>query len=248
MRPRRRADVTPIVNEERPLHDTTGARDTNNEQRREKDRWPRGTGQFGRVGAQLVGKQGQGMAVAFDALAGHRGKTGLAHEGDLAKVLARGHVGDVDLHARKAHGLERVKDGDARVRVGRRVHDDAVVDAQGLLDGVDDGALVIGLEVVARLKPQLTAGRLDEGAQGGVVLAAVDGGLANAEHVDVGTVDNECFHEKLLVYGARCASQACRCDARCQAESRRRARPRCRPTHGTGRLARHAGARGLWPG
>ena len=30
--------MAPIVNEERPLHDTTGARDTNNEQRREKGR------------------------------------------------------------------------------------------------------------------------------------------------------------------------------------------------------------------
>ena len=45
--------------------------------------------------------------------------------------------------ARDAHGFEGVENGDARVRVGRRVDYDAVVDAIGFLDCIHDGALVL---------------------------------------------------------------------------------------------------------
>ena len=50
------------------------------------------------------------------------------------------------LDGRDGDGLEGVEDRDARVRVSCRVDDDAVDLAVGLLDLVDDAALVVGLE------------------------------------------------------------------------------------------------------
>ena len=52
----------------------------------------------------------------------------------------------MDLHSRDCDGFERVQDGHARMRVGGRVDDDAVDLAVGLLNLVDDVALVVGLE------------------------------------------------------------------------------------------------------
>lgn len=59
----------------------------------------------------------------------------------------------MDLDGRDGDGLECVEDRDARVRVGRRVDDDAVDLAVGLLDLVDDAALVVGLEDLNLVKP-----------------------------------------------------------------------------------------------
>ena len=50
------------------------------------------------------------------------------------------------LDGRDGNGLEGVEDRHARMRVGSRVDDDAVDLAVGLLDLVDDVALVVGLE------------------------------------------------------------------------------------------------------
>lgn len=52
----------------------------------------------------------------------------------------------MDLHSRDGDGLEGIEDRDARVRVSGRVDDDAVDLAIGLLDLVDDAALVVRLE------------------------------------------------------------------------------------------------------
>ena len=50
------------------------------------------------------------------------------------------------LDGRDSDGLEGIEDRHARVRVGRRIDDDAVDLAVGLLDFVDDAALVVRLE------------------------------------------------------------------------------------------------------
>ena len=80
------------------------------------------------------------------------------------------------------------------MRIGRRVDDDTVDLAVGLLDLVDDAALVVGLEDLDLVKALRGARLLADLDQAVVVVAAVDARLANAKHVEVGAVDDECFH------------------------------------------------------
>lgn len=112
----------------------------------------------------------------------------------MAEVLARLDGADVDLNGGDGDGFERVQDGHARMCVGRRVDDNAVDLAVGLLDLVDDAALVVGLEDFDLVKTLCGTRLLANLDQAVVVIATVDARLANAEHVEVGTVDNECFH------------------------------------------------------
>ena len=134
------------------------------------------------------------MGVAPEAFAGDGGKacqTGVAY---LAEVLALLDGTDVDLHSGDGDGLEGVQDRHARVRVSCRVDDDAVDLAVCLLDLVDDAALVVGLEDLDLVEALRSAGLLADLDQTVVVVAAVDARLANAEHVEVGAVDDERFH------------------------------------------------------
>ena len=134
------------------------------------------------------------MRVALQTLAGDGGEAGQAGVAYLAEVLAGLDGADVDLDGRDGDGLEGIEDRDARVRVGRRVDDDAVDLAVGFLDLVDDAALVVGLEdldLVEDLRGSCLLADLDQAV---VVVATVDARLANAEHVEVGAVDDECFH------------------------------------------------------
>ena len=100
----------------------------------------------------------------------------------------------MDLDGRDGDGLEGVEDRDARMRIGGRVYDDAVDLAVGLLDLVDDAALVVRLEDLDLVEALCGARFLANLDQAVVVVAAVDARLANAEHVEVGAVDDECFH------------------------------------------------------
>lgn len=134
------------------------------------------------------------MGVALQALAGDGGEAGKARVAHLAEVFTGLDGADVDLHSRDGDGFERVQDRHARVRVSRRVDDDAVDLAVSLLDFVDDAALVVGLEDLDLVKALCGACLLADLDQAVVVVAAVDAWLANAEHVEVGAVDDECFH------------------------------------------------------
>lgn len=142
----------------------------------------------------MLFQQLQRVGIALQALAGdggEAGQTGVAH---LAEVLAGLDGADVDLDGGDGDGLEGVQDRHAGVRVGRRIDDDAVDLAVGLLDLVDDAALVVGLEdldLVEALRGTCLLADLDQAV---VVVAAVDAWLANAEHVEVGAVNDECFH------------------------------------------------------
>ena len=100
----------------------------------------------------------------------------------------------MNLDGRDGDGFERVQDGHARMRVGGRVDDDAVDLAVGLLDLVDDAALVVRLEDLDLVEALCGARFLADLDQAAVVVAAIDARLANAEHVEVGSVDDECFH------------------------------------------------------
>ena len=86
------------------------------------------------------------MGVALEAFAGDGGEAGQAGVAYLAEVLAGLDSADVDLHSRDGDGFKGIQDGHAGVRVGSRVDDDAVDLAVGLLDLVDDAALVVRLE------------------------------------------------------------------------------------------------------
>lgn len=100
----------------------------------------------------------------------------------------------MDFDGRDGDGLEGIEDRHTRVRVGCRVDDDAVDLAIGLLDFVDDAALVVGLEDLDLVKALCCACLLADLDQAIVVVTAVDARLANTEHVEVGAVDDECFH------------------------------------------------------
>ena len=134
------------------------------------------------------------MGVALQALAGDGGKAGKAGVAYLAEVLAGLDGADVDLDGGDGDGLEGIQDRNARVRVSCRVDDDAVDLAVGLLDLVDDAALVVRLEDLDLVKSLRGAGLLADLDQAVVVVATVDARLANAEHVEIGSVDDESFH------------------------------------------------------
>ena len=142
----------------------------------------------------MLFQQLQRMGVALEAFAGDGGKAGQAGVAYVAEVLACLDGTDVDLDGGDGDGLEGVQDRHARVRVSRRVDDDAVDLAVGLLDLADDAALVVGLEDLDLVEALCGAGLLANLDQAVVVVAAVDARLANAEHVEVGAVDDECFH------------------------------------------------------
>lgn len=143
---------------------------------------------------ETLPQQLQSVSIALQALAGDGGEAGQAGVAHLAEVFAGLDGADVDLDGRDGDGFERVQDGYAGVRVSRRVDDDAVDLAVSLLDFVDDAALVVGLEDLDLVKALCGACLLADLDQAVVVVAAVDARLANAEHVEVGTVDDECFH------------------------------------------------------
>lgn len=142
----------------------------------------------------MLFQQLQRVGVALEALAGDGGEAGQAGVAHLAEVFAGLDGADVDLNGGDGDGLEGVQDGHARVRVGSRVDDDAVDLAVGLLDLVDDAALVVGLEDLDLVKALRGACLLANLDQAVVVVAAIDARLANAEHVEVWAVDDECFH------------------------------------------------------
>ena len=143
-------------------------------------------------------QQLQRVGVALEAFAGDGGEAGQAGVAYLAEVLAGLHGADVDLHCGDGDGLEGVEDRHARVRVGRRVDDDTVDLSVRLLDFIDDAAFVVGLEDLDLVKALRGSGLLADLDQAVVVVAAIDARLANAEHVEVGAVDDECFHDCFL--------------------------------------------------
>ena len=134
------------------------------------------------------------MGVALEAFAGDGGEACQARIAHLAEVLACFDGADVDLNGGDGDGLEGVEDRHARMRVGGRVDDDAVDLAISFLNLVDDAALVVGLEDLDLVKTLRGACLLADLDQTAVVIAAVDARLANTEHVEVGAVDDECFH------------------------------------------------------
>ena len=101
----------------------------------------------------------------------------------------------MDLHSGQRDSFERIHDADAGVRVGGWVDDDSVKLAKGLLNPVDNDALVVALADV-NSDIQLFSDLLDEGDQVRIGLSSVDVGFTDAQHIEVWTVD-----EKNLCHG-----------------------------------------------
>ena len=64
----------------------------------------------------------------------------------MPEALSLPDIREMHLHGRERNGLERVENGNARMRIRRRVNNDAVHPSESGLDGVYDRALVVGLE------------------------------------------------------------------------------------------------------
>ena len=112
----------------------------------------------------------------------------------LAERLALLHGGDVHLHGRNGHRFYRIKQGDARVRVRTGVDDDAVHTVEiRLLDAVHERALVVGL---VKRDQDLFFGAVGEDLlqQRVIGLCAVVRGLADAEKVEIRSVDDKQIH------------------------------------------------------
>ena len=103
---------------------------------------------------------------------------------DAPKRFPPGYVGNVYFDGGNAHGLDGIKQRDAGVSVGAGIDDDAVGIAIGLLDAVDQGALVVALEKIDRNAPCLGV-RGDFLQEVAVGLAAVDPRLADPKHIQV---------------------------------------------------------------
>ena len=111
------------------------------------------------------------------------------------------------LHGRERNGLERVENGNARMRIRRRVNNDAVHPSESGLDGVYNRALVVGLEKLA-LCAKLPAGLADICLERGKIPFAVKLRLAHAEKVQIGPVDDKELHRITLRISSTVSSSA----------------------------------------
>ena len=125
----------------------------------------------------------------------------------MPEALALLNIGEMHLHRRERHGLERVENGDARVRIRRGIDDDAVHPSESGLDGIDDRALVVGLEKLA-LRAILPAGLADIRLERGKVTLSVKLRFPHAEKVQIGAVDDEDLHKITLRMSSTVSSSA----------------------------------------
>lgn len=110
----------------------------------------------------------------------------------MAEFLPLVDIGDMDLHAGDGHGLECVQNGVAVVGEGPWIHHNGVVGALGGVDGVDDGAFVVGLEALGGTP--VGGGKAAQAvAEGLVGILTVNPRLPLAQQVQVGAVDDQKF-------------------------------------------------------
>ena len=108
----------------------------------------------------------------------------------MAKLLARMHIRQVQLDGRHLGGADGVHQRQRGVGVGAGIEDDAVLGTAGGVDRIDQRAFVVALREIKRHAERFGMGaahRLDVGDGG----AAIDLGLAQAEQVEVGAIEDE---------------------------------------------------------
>ena len=91
------------------------------------------------------------------------------------------------------HAFDRVQQGYAGMGIGGGVDYDAVTAVVGALYGVHKGAFVIGLNKL-RINTKLCCLGTYQLHKIAVGLSAVYFGLADAQHIQIGAVNNQYFH------------------------------------------------------
>ena len=157
--------------------------------------WKRPPPVIGRRSCISLAEKVQGFQIALQPVAPDGAHAGGTNVGDMAELLPAVRVGDMDLHGGDAHGLHRIQQRNAGVGVSGGVDDDAVYLVKvSLLDGVHQGALMVGLEKT-HFHAQLVRFLTDHLLQVGVGGPAVDLRLADAQHVHVGAVNHQNVHK-----------------------------------------------------
>ena len=93
------------------------------------------------------------------------------------------------LHSGNAHRFQRIQNGDGSMGVGGRVDDNAVINAQGLLNFIHQAALVVGL-VLVDCDMFCFGGFIQQRQQIGEGIAAVNARFPDAQHIDIGSIDD----------------------------------------------------------
>ena len=104
-------------------------------------------------------------------------------------------IADMYLDDRKrSDRFDRICDGDTGMRICAGIDDDAVIMIEvGILDLIDDGSFMIGLEE-RNFNVSFLCFSLNIFQEIFVALIAVDLFFSDAQHIEVGTVDHFDFH------------------------------------------------------
>jgi hypothetical protein len=128
--------------------------------------------------------------VALRAEARNHADGDRGHVGELPEGLARVDIREVHLD----HGQTRCHQGipqcDARMRESAGIDQDAVGVADGLLDPIDELALMVRLDGLD-FDTEVLGHRREIGIDIGQGLGPIDLGLAFSEQIQIGTVDDQ---------------------------------------------------------
>ena len=115
----------------------------------------------------------------------------------------------MDFHRGDTDGLQCVQQGDAGMGIGAGIDDDAVLLSVGLLNGVHQVSLMVGL-VQGDADAQFFGIGPDQITQIRIGCFAVDLRFADAEHVQVRPVDDKDVHCVTCFQWCRLLLRACR--------------------------------------
>ena len=132
-----------------------------------------------------------GFGIAFQSKSHNAFHAGLACKGMTAVRLTFCDVGDVDLNDRDADGADAIGQGDGGMGIASRVHHHGVELPIGILQFVDQHAFMVGLEIGDFVLGETFAELWQIVFEGDI---AIDFGLALAEEVEVGAVEDEDSH------------------------------------------------------
>src|SRR3954447_7310321 len=108
----------------------------------------------------------------------------------MAKMLARVDVRDVNLDDICIRAGDRIAQSDGSVGIGAGIQDDWRAGGARIMNPGDELAFVIGL-AEDKLDAPLLADRSQAGLEIGERVAAINGGLARAEKVQVRAIEDE---------------------------------------------------------
>ena len=149
----------------------------------------------------LIGGMGEteqcfyGQSIDVHAEPRDRSDTSGGDHGGVAKVLAGGHVAQMDLYDWCADGSDGVKQSDTGVGVGCRIEDDAIVTGCCVLKTVYQCALMVALKVFYFYLWKPLSERCKAVFHR---LLPIEVGFACAQEVEVGAVDDDDSHDSFV--------------------------------------------------